>query len=112
LFNILGCPEDQQIKLAEIIAFFKAAIERRRLHKLQELQMQMQQQQGQGQGQGGHGGHSGGGATSPLRNSRSPRPGDDWWGTTAAAATTGQLRGGHMQGAGGMDPAGYDSHEE
>ncbi|KAK4118725.1 hypothetical protein N657DRAFT_637842 [Parathielavia appendiculata] len=38
LFNILGCPEDQQIKLAEIIAFFKAVIERQRIQALQGQQ--------------------------------------------------------------------------
>ncbi|KAH6848273.1 hypothetical protein B0I37DRAFT_160446 [Chaetomium sp. MPI-CAGE-AT-0009] len=110
LFNILGCPEDQQIKLAEIIAFFKAAIERRRLCTLREKQQQQQQQQ---QGDyAGVGGASAAVATSPLRNSRSPRQADGWWGTTPAAATTGQLRGGNAQGAGSMDPAGYGSAEE
>ncbi|KAK3293506.1 uncharacterized protein B0H64DRAFT_364170 [Chaetomium fimeti] len=119
LFNILGCPEDQQIKLAEIIAFFKAAIERRRLCALREKQQQQQQQQQQQGDYSGVGNHSGvgvapaAGATSPLRNSRSPRQSDGWWGTTAAAAaTTGQLRGTNAQGAGRMDPAGYDTPEE
>lgn len=119
LFNILGCPEDQQIKLAEIIAFFKAAIERRRLCDLQERQQQQQQQhQQQQQLQSQQGGHADAGpgatiaavATSPVRNTRSPMQTDDWWATTAAAATTtGQLRGGN---APGMDPAGYASPEE
>ncbi|KAH6622767.1 hypothetical protein F5144DRAFT_605310 [Chaetomium tenue] len=115
LFNILGCPEDQQIKLAEIIAFFKAAIERRRLCDLKERQQQHQQQQQQQQ----QGGHAGAGATisavaatSPVRNTRSPMQNDDWWGATTAATTTGQLRGGNAPGAGRMDPAGYDDMEE
>ncbi|KAL2167759.1 hypothetical protein VTG60DRAFT_855 [Thermothelomyces hinnuleus] len=123
LFNILGCPEEQQIKLAEIIAFFKAAIERRRLHSLHGHQLQLQQQQQQYQQHQQHQqsvAPAAGAATSPVRNSRSPRQGggDDWWGTTAAAAntaaTTGQMRGpnNNAQAAGSMDPAGYDSHDE
>ena len=31
LFNILGCPEPQQLQLAEITAFFKAVMERERM---------------------------------------------------------------------------------
>ncbi|EAQ84036.1 hypothetical protein CHGG_10440 [Chaetomium globosum CBS 148.51] len=115
LFNILGCPEDQQIKLAEIIAFFKAAIERRRLCDLKERQQQHQQQQHQHQQQGGHAGPSAAisaVATWPVRNTRSPMQNDDWWGATAAATTTGQLRGGNAPGAARMDPAGYDDLEE
>jgi hypothetical protein len=118
LFNILGCPEEQQIKLAEIIAFFKAAIERRRLCDLQERQQQQQQQQQLQSQQGGYAGAGTGApisavATSPVRNTRSPMQTDDWWGTAAAGATTtGQLRGGNAPGAGRMDPAGYDSLEE
>ncbi|KAJ4307216.1 hypothetical protein N0V88_000595 [Collariella sp. IMI 366227] len=104
LFNILGCPEDQQIKLAEIIAFFKAAIERERL-------------QGR-QGKSGMVTASVSGPVaaatigSPMRNSRSPtRQGsDDWWGTAAAA--NGQHRRSKSHGAGQMDPAGYESQGE
>jgi hypothetical protein len=86
LFNILGCPEEQQIKLAEIIAFFKAAIERRRLCDLQERQQQQQQQQlQQSQSQQQQGSYAGAGtgatisavATSPVRNTRSPMQTDD-----------------------------------
>ncbi|KAL2179804.1 uncharacterized protein P884DRAFT_275410 [Thermothelomyces heterothallicus CBS 202.75] len=121
LFNILGCPEEQQIKLAEIIAFFKAAIERRRLHSLHGHQLQLQQQQYQQHQQHQQSAApAAGAATSPVRNSRSPRQGggDDWWGTTAAAAntaaTTGQTKApnNNAQGAGSMDPAGYDSQDE
>ncbi|KAK4148875.1 hypothetical protein C8A00DRAFT_47392 [Chaetomidium leptoderma] len=121
LFNILGCPEDQQIKLAEIVAFFKAAIERRRIHSLHELHQQHQQQQQQQQS-GAMAASSTtsavavpvvmSAATSPLRNSRSPRPGDEWWGTAPAQ---GQLRGSNNNSHGGaakMDPAGYDSQGE
>ncbi|KAK4251987.1 hypothetical protein C7999DRAFT_36983 [Corynascus novoguineensis] len=84
LFNILGCPEEQQIKLAEIIAFFKAAIERRRLHSLHQHQLQQQQQQQQHnqphyQQQQGNG--LAAAATLPMHKSRSPRQsgGDDYW---------------------------------
>lgn len=98
LFNILGCPEEQHIKLVEIIAFFKAAIERERLHVLQGTvvaqtgpaePLRRSKNQGQVQGQGG-----------------------DWWGTTspAAAGQGRQTNGSH--GAGRMDPADYDSQDE
>ncbi|KAL2160829.1 hypothetical protein VTH06DRAFT_1026 [Thermothelomyces fergusii] len=121
LFNILGCSEEQQIKLAEIVAFFKAAVERRRLHSLHEHQLQLHQHQHQHQHQNQQSSApAAGAATSPVRNSRSPKQGSgDWWGATAAvaaasaAATTGQARGSsnnnNTQGAGTMDPAGYDS---
>ena len=96
LFNVLGCPEEQQIKLAEVVAFFKAAVERRRV---QEQQMLGQQNEVAAM--------PGAAATSPVRNSRSPtRQGEDWWGTAPA----GQLRGSGSR-AGGMDPAGYDEQE-
>ena len=102
LFNILGCPEEQQIKLAEVVAFFKAAVERRRVQVMMELQQHQQQQQQQQRQQGG---------TSPVRNSRSPtREGGDWWGTAPAG---GQMRGSGGSGpAGKMDPAGYESQDE
>jgi hypothetical protein len=128
LFNILGCPEDQQIKLAEIIAFFKAAVERARVQALREWGLHHhQQQQHHQQHQPGHQQQVGGvgastsvvaaAATSPVRNSRSPtRQGEDWWGTTAAAtaaaSTMGPLRRSKSHGAGLMDPAGYDSQDE
>jgi hypothetical protein len=128
LFNILGCPEDQQIKLAEIIAFFKAAVERARvqalrergLHHQQQQHHHHQQQQGHQQQVAGVGASAStaavaaAAATSPVRNSRSPtRQGEDWWGmtaaATAAASTMGVLRRSKSHGAGLMDPAGYDS---
>jgi hypothetical protein len=124
LFNILGCPEDQQIKLAEIIAFFKAAVERARVQALRERGVLQGQQHGHGQQQqvGGVVGSASAAtaaaaATSPVRNSRSlARQGEDWWGTTAAAAATannmGPLRKSKLHGAGLMDPAGYDSQDE
>jgi hypothetical protein len=127
LFNILGCPEDQQIKLAEIIAFFKAAVERARVQALRERglhhhhhqqQQHQQHQQGHQQQVGGVGASASAAAaaTSPVRNSRSPtRQGEDWWGTTAAtaaASTMGPLRRSKSHGAGLMDPAGYDSQDE
>lgn len=124
LFNILGCPDDQQIKLAEIVAFFKAAIERRRVQELQMVKLQQermeQMQGGGGVGGGGGDGHHGAGMaaaalTSPARNSRSPtaRQGDDRWGTAPAAGMAGQLRGSNSSAAAGkMDLAGYDSRGE
>ena len=96
LFNVLGCPEDQQIKLAEIVAFFKAAVERRRVQAALQEQLN------------GSAALPGAAATSPVRNSRSPtRQGEDWWGTAPA----GQLRGSDPRAAGRMDPAGYDEQE-
>lgn len=94
LFNILGCPEDQQIKLAEIVAFFKAAIERERVHARMEQQQQQQTASAAG--------------TAPLRNSRSPKQGDDRWGTSAAA---GQIRKRNSVVAGRveMDPASFEA---
>ncbi|KAK4098235.1 hypothetical protein N658DRAFT_228450 [Parathielavia hyrcaniae] len=133
LFNVLGCPEDQQIKLAEVIAFFKAAMERQRIQALHEHQhhQQQQQQQQQQNYQQQHQQHGGvvasssaavlSSATSPAWNSRSPtRQGGDWWGTSAAAAaagaganaTAGQLKRSKSHGAGKMDPAAYESQDE
>lgn len=102
LFNVLGCPEEQQIKLAEVVAFFKAGVERRRVQALMEEQQQRQQHQHQEHGT----------STSPVRNSRSPaREGGEWWGT--APAVGGQMRGSGNSGrAGKMDPAGYESQDE
>jgi len=120
LFNILGCPEEQQIKLAEIIAFFKAAIERRRLHSLHQHQQQQQQRQRQhnhphNQQQDGNGVAVT--TTLPVHNSRSPRQsgGDYWWGTTAAAtaAAAGHMNGSNnMQSSCSMDPADYGTFIE
>ncbi|KAH6621426.1 hypothetical protein B0J18DRAFT_226720 [Chaetomium sp. MPI-SDFR-AT-0129] len=45
LFHVLGCPEEQQIKMAEMIAFFRAAVERRRMVKAVEQQQAQQAQQ-------------------------------------------------------------------
>ncbi|KAL2197136.1 hypothetical protein P885DRAFT_69011 [Corynascus similis CBS 632.67] len=127
LFNILGCPEEQQIKLAEIIAFFKAAIERRRLHSLHQQQLQQQQQQQQQRQQRQHNhphyqqqqGNGVAVATIlPVHNSRSPRQsgGDNyWWGTTAAAtaAAAGHTNGSNnMQSSCSMDPADYGTFIE
>jgi hypothetical protein len=72
LFNILGCPEDQQIKLAEIIAFFKAAIEREGIRAREKQQQQQQQQEGPVVTMK----TAGIAAASPLRNSKSPKPED------------------------------------
>jgi hypothetical protein len=49
LFNLLGCPDQQQIKLAEIMAFFRAAVERQKMlaQKDQELREQYQQEAAQ-----------------------------------------------------------------
>jgi hypothetical protein len=128
LFNVLGCPEGQQIKLAEVVAFFKAAIERRRVCELRE-RMQMEQMQMGRQGVGQVGVVGGVVATSPVRNSRSPvgrqggGGGQDWYGTAAAAGVAGQqqqqqqmvmmMRGSNNSTvARRMDPAGYGSQEE
>ncbi|KAG7294387.1 hypothetical protein NEMBOFW57_004458 [Staphylotrichum longicolle] len=112
LFNVLGCPEEQQIKLAEVVAFFKAAVERRRVQVLMEEQQQQQQHQQQQQRQQ-HQHQEHGTSTSPVRNSRSPaREGGGWWGT--APAVGGQIRGSGNSGPAGkmMDPAGYESQDE
>ncbi|KAL2132386.1 hypothetical protein VTI74DRAFT_3896 [Chaetomium olivicolor] len=105
LFNILGCPEDQQIKLAEIIAFFKAAIERER--------MQARQDKPETAAPSASAPVAAATLGSPMRNTRSPtrQGGEDWWGT-AAAANGGQLRRSKSHGAGPMDPAGYESQGE
>ncbi|GAB1312903.1 hypothetical protein MFIFM68171_03113 [Madurella fahalii] len=58
LFNILGVDEERQVKLAEIVGFFKAGVERerivaaRRLQQEQHEQLQQQQQQQQQQREG------------------------------------------------------------
>ncbi|KAK4242135.1 hypothetical protein C8A03DRAFT_40554 [Achaetomium macrosporum] len=113
LFNILGCPEDQQIKLAEIFAFFKAAIERERMLAKQE------QLQGQEQTAGISTSVAAAAAATSMtmRNSRSPRQqgggGDTngWWGTTG----TTQIHRSNSRAAaaaGGMDPAAYEQQNE
>ncbi|KAK3304633.1 uncharacterized protein B0T15DRAFT_558538 [Chaetomium strumarium] len=115
LFNILGCPEDQQIKLAEIFAFFKAAIERERLLAKQE---QEQEHQGHDHGHGQEttaGTSTAATAPSTMRNSRSPKhqgggETSDWWATTATTQI--HRSDPHAAGIGGMDPAQYDQQNE
>ncbi|SPQ27254.1 c53cde2d-d4c6-4509-9030-ee10061bbd79 [Thermothielavioides terrestris] len=103
LFNILGCRDEQQIKLAEIIGFFKAAIQRDRMHAREEQQQHHEQQQQQPHQQHQQGAAAPSAVTSPLRNGRSPgQAGDDRWGTAAAA---GQLRRSKSHAVCKMDPA-------
>jgi hypothetical protein len=122
LFNILGCPEEQQIKLAEIFAFAKAAIERERMLARPERERQAQEQgQGQGQGQETTAGTSAAAApivvASTMRSSRSPQHqggggGDtnDWWATTGTTQI--HRSNPHAAGVGGMDPAQYEQQNE
>ncbi|KAL1835621.1 hypothetical protein VTJ49DRAFT_6331 [Mycothermus thermophilus] len=44
LFNLLGCPDHQQIKLAEIMAFFRAAVEKQKILAEHEQKVREQQQ--------------------------------------------------------------------
>ncbi len=116
LFNVLRCGEEQQIKLAEIIAFFKAGIERRRVHTLRERERLSSEavQAGYVAAAPGGAGGGGGAATSPVRDGRSgaARQPDEWWGTAPAAASGQQQRGSREPVAGRMDPAGYEEEEE
>lgn len=107
LFNVLGCPEEQQIKLAEIIAFFKAGIERRRVHTMRERE-RMSGEAAQAGLAAPAAAACGAAATSPVRDGRTARQPDEWWGTAPA----GQQRGSRSPVAGRMDPAGYESEEE
>lgn len=113
LFNILGCPEEQHIKLAEIVAFFKAAIERERLRALQIQQQQQVPASAAAMAMAA----AGAGPSEPMmRQSKSQGQVDDgWWGTAATAHGGGGGGGQSRQVAGashGMDPAGYDSQDE
>ncbi|KAK4146432.1 uncharacterized protein C8A04DRAFT_9715 [Dichotomopilus funicola] len=100
LFHVLGCPEEQQIKMAEMIAFFRAAVERRRMVKAveqqqaQQAQQQAQQAQQQAMQQGMHPDGN------PVRHQQhqQKRSGDGgWWGHTQSHtlshATHGPARG-------------------
>ncbi|KAL2263530.1 hypothetical protein VTK26DRAFT_6349 [Humicola hyalothermophila] len=99
LFNILGAPEEQHIKLAEIIAFFKAAIERQRLNAVVAAQQTSAIATASAAATGAAP------PLSPPQQSKSPRQAGEWWGTT------GQLRQTTSRGHGfEMDPAGYGDH--
>ena len=113
LFNILGCPEDQHIKLAEIVAFFKAAVERERIQAAAAAAAAAATASAAQQAPGGGGGGVGGAtaaASPPPRQSKSSRvQTDEWWGTGAAGNVR---RAESHQGGYKMDPAGYDSQNE
>ncbi|KAL2024291.1 hypothetical protein VTK56DRAFT_8773 [Thermocarpiscus australiensis] len=96
LFNILGCPQEQHIKLAEIHGFLKAAIAREEHYTRKPQQPQQEQQEPLAAG------------TAPMHPSKSPKQGDRWWATTGHN----QLPGEDSYGGANMDPAGYDLQNE
>lgn len=116
LFNILGVGEERQVKLAEIVGFFKAGVERERIAAARWLQ--------QGQHEEHH--QQGEGIASTMTQGNSiitelghgygqTQAGDERWGRTAA--TPGQVRHGSTEQDGQaafnrMDPAEYESQGE
>ncbi|KAK3946451.1 hypothetical protein QBC46DRAFT_301811 [Diplogelasinospora grovesii] len=128
LFNLLGCPEPQQIQLAEITDFYKAVMERERFTaKQREDQREEPQQQQQQRGSADTIKSAGGATTTALRHSKSQtqtNPGNKRHPATVTHHGAGvglgiydgsqaqQMRKSASQGAIKMDPSDYDSQEE
>ena len=90
LFNCIGCPEPQQLQLAEITGFFKAALERERLLSKRESQRVSQHETAQAQAR-----------DLSLRHAKS-HSGQNWnsiTGTVKRRSSVGALK---------MDPSNYD----
>jgi hypothetical protein len=116
LFHILGAFAEKHVKLAEIVGFFKAGLERERLAEAERMR---QYHQNLHPGEGFVEGQGQGGLSSPGYG-HEQQGGNECWGTTAATpvtATMGYIRHSnkdHGIGQGGfnMDPAGYDPRGE
>lgn len=115
LFNILGVDEERQVKLAEIVGFFKAGVERERVAAARQQQEMAA---------------AAAASTSPMEQKSLTSPGygrgygqtqtqggDEWYGTKATATATSQARHGSGERSGQaafskMDPAEYAQQGE
>ncbi|KXX73843.1 hypothetical protein MMYC01_209988 [Madurella mycetomatis] len=116
LFNILGVGEERQVKLAEIVGFFKAGVERERITTARRLQRGHEQHRQQEEGTASTMTQGNLINTGLGQGYGQTHADDEWWGRTVAA-TTSQIRHGSTGQDGQvafdrMDPAQYESQGE